>query len=187
MHQPGYNLGDPCAILQFGAFSFLISWRVLQNSLGWGSESWDIFVSATAVLNAMVVFLYWKVFFEDPKSVTTNSQLDVWWREYYTHLIGPVLMWFDALFINCVFQKIKKTIFLLTAMIANYIAWIEFFVRWSNDSPFGQVTNGLLYPFLNDLVLFDRFLFYVINYMVALIFLALFTIFVWFFRKVSLS
>jgi hypothetical protein len=168
-------------------FSLLISWRVLQNSRGRGNNRWDVFVSSSAIINAMVVFLYWKLFFEDPMSVTTNGQLDVWWREYYMHLVGPVLMWIDALFINRVFQKVKKTILWLTGTITTYIAWIEFVVRPLNDSPVGKVTNGLPYPFLNDLFLFDRLSFYVVNFIVAMMFLALFTIIVQVFRRVFVS
>jgi hypothetical protein len=165
-------------------FSLLISWRVLQNSLGQGNNRWDVFVSSSAIVNAMVVFLYWKLFLKDPMSVTTNGQLDVWWREYYMHLIGPVLMWIDALFINRVFQKLKKTILWLTTMITTYIVWIEFVVRPLNDSPVGKVTNGLPYPFLNDLFLFDRLLFYAVNFIVAMIFLALFSTIARIFRSV---
>jgi hypothetical protein len=168
-------------------FSLLISWRVLQNSRGRGNNRWDVFVSSSAIINAMVVFLYWKLFFEDPMSVTTNGQLDVWWREYYMHLVGPVLMWIDALFINRVFQKVKKTILWLTATITTYIVWIEFVVRPLNDSPVGKVTNGLPYPFLNDLFLFDRLSFYVVNFIVAMMFLALFTIIAQVFRRVFVS
>ena len=168
-------------------FSLLISWRVLQNSRGRGNNRWDVFVSSSAIINAMVVFLYWKLFFEDPMSVTTNGQLDVWWREYYMHLVGPVLMWIDALFINRVFQKVKKTILWLTGTITTYIVWIEFVVRPLNDSPVGKVTNGLPYPFLNDLFLFDRLSFYVVNFIVAMMFLALFTIIAQVFRRVFVS
>lgn len=168
-------------------FSLLISWRVLQNSRGRGNNRWDVFVSSSAIINAMVVFLYWKLFFEDPMSVTTNGQLDVWWREYYIHLVGPVLMWIDALFINRVFQKVKKTILWLTGTITTYIVWIEFVVRPLNDSPVGKVTNGLPYPFLNDLFLFDRLSFYVVNFIVAMMFLALFTIIAQVFRRVFVS
>ena len=168
-------------------FSLVISWRVLQNSRGRGNNRWDVFVSSSAIINAMVVFLYWKLFFEDPMSVTTNGQLDVWWREYYMHLVGPVLMWIDALFINRVFQKVKKTILWLTGTITTYIVWIEFVVRPLNDSPVGKVTNGLPYPFLNDLFLFDRLSFYVVNFIVAMMFLALFTIIAQVFRRVFVS
>lgn len=168
-------------------FSLLISWRVLQNSRGRGNNRWDVFVSSSAIINAMVVFLYWKLFFEDPMSVTTNGQLDVWWREYYMHLVGPVLMWIDALFINRVFQKVKKTILWLMGTITTYIVWIEFVVRPLNDSPVGKVTNGLPYPFLNDLFLFDRLSFYVVNFIVAMMFLALFTIIAQVFRRVFVS
>ena len=168
-------------------FSLLISWRVLQNSRGRGNNRWDVFVSSSAIINAMVVFLYWKLFFENPMSVTTNGQLDVWWREYYMHLVGPVLMWIDALFINRVFQKVKKTILWLTGTITTYIVWIEFVVRPLNDSPVGKATNGLPYPFLNHLFLFDRLSFYVVNFIVAMMFLALFTIIAQVFRRVFVS
>tara|TARA_B110000090_G_C13359586_1_gene437925 strand:+ start:693 stop:1043 length:351 start_codon:yes stop_codon:yes gene_type:complete len=72
--------------------SLLVAWCVWPNSRTRTPKSWDAFVSATAVVNAMVLSLYWKLFFEDPNSVTEIGELGVWWREYYLHLIGPLLM-----------------------------------------------------------------------------------------------
>ena len=84
--------------------SLLVAWCVWQNLRTRTPKSWDAFVSATAVVNAMVVFLYWKLFFEDPNSVTEIGEIGILWLEYYLYLIVPLLMWIDALFFNRVFQ-----------------------------------------------------------------------------------
>ena len=181
--------GGPLRYLTvWGLFmSLAVSWRVLQNTRGHVDIRWDPFVSTTAIINAMVVFLYWTLFFENPTSVTSTGQLDVWWREYYMHLLGPVLMWIDAVFINRVFQSLRKTIFLLTFLIVLYVSWIETFVHWLNISPVGKISNGLPYPFLNDLSAFDRTIFYSSNFIVSILFLGVFTAIAWLFRKVFLN
>jgi hypothetical protein len=51
-----------------------------------------------AVLNAMVVFLYWRLYFED-SSLVNGGNPPVWHQEYYLHLAGPILQWIDAVFI----------------------------------------------------------------------------------------
>jgi hypothetical protein len=165
--------------------SLLVAWRVWQNSRTRTPKSWDAFVSATAVVNAMVVFLYWKLFFEDPNSVTETGEMGVWWREYYLHLIGPLLMWLDALFFNWVFQQIKIAALWLSGLVVSYILWMELIVSPMNDSPIGDVTNGFPYPFLNDLELSGRALFYVSNFVVAFVFLLGFAALAWAVRKLS--
>ena len=60
--------------------------------------------SVAAVVNVMVVFLYWRLFFEDPALVNGNGDI-VWHQQYYLHGLGPALQIFDALFIARVFGR----------------------------------------------------------------------------------
>ena len=142
------------------------------RSFGWGVRRYDGFIGATIVLNILVVFLYWKLYFEDPALVNDDGPL-VWWKEYYLHLGLQILMWLDAFLIFGAYQKIRPTILWLLGFIAAYVILLEVIVHPLSSSPIGSVTNGLPYPFLNDMVLNERFLFYGTTVLTAFIFLGL--------------
>jgi len=57
--------------------SVLTAWQLLAISRGKADDRWDGFVSMTAVVNAMVVFLYWRLFLSDPASVGHMIQAGV--------------------------------------------------------------------------------------------------------------
>lgn len=154
--------------------SIFVAYRMLLISLGKSDKRFDPIVSATVVVNAMVVFLYWRLYFDDPASVTRNGELGAWWREFYMHGFGPLLMWIDALFINRAFRRFWPAAVALLTTVAGYLTWTEIFVRPLNDSPVGSVTTGLPYPFLNNLVFADRAVFYATNLVVALVLLVVF-------------
>lgn len=165
------------------ALAFISGIHALRLGFGRSQEKWDAFISAAAVVNAMVVFLYWKLYFDDPASVTRNGELGVWWREYYLHLLGPVLLWIDALFINRVFQRLLAALGWLAGLIIGYLVWVELLVGPLNDSPVGTVTSGMPYPFMNNMELSQRAVFYASNLVVAVIFLAGFAALAWLIRR----
>ena len=72
--------------------SYLL-YRSKRNNL---PEAYHAFVSAVAVLNAMVVFLYWRLYFIDPSLVNSSDSI-IWFQEYYLHAVGPLLLILDAL------------------------------------------------------------------------------------------
>ena len=117
------------------------------------------FVSAIAVLNVMVVFLYWKLYFIDPKLVNYSGSI-VWFQEYYLHIIGPLLLILDALFFNNSFTQVKKGVPTIMGICLLYIFWTEVLTGPLNATPEGSVTNGLPYPFLNDMEFAERVSFY---------------------------
>lgn len=119
----------------------------------------DTLPSLAAVLNVMVVYLYWSLYFEDPNLVRGGDPI-VWWKEYYLHLVGPVLQWIDVLFIRRGFRRPMRTLLALLAVVAAYVAWAELLVAPLNDSPAGTVTAGLPYPFLNDMTEAARLRYY---------------------------
>ena len=131
-------------------------------------KRWDSLVSATAVLNMVVVVLYWKLHFEDPTNIYPDGPLN-WHLEYYLHAIGPILMWFDAFFIFRAFRKLFPTLWIMLAIFFSYIAWIELLVSRFNTSPAGTSTNGLPYPFLNDMTESARSVFYAGTLITALV------------------
>ncbi|MDA8647603.1 androgen-induced gene 1 family protein [Rhodobacteraceae bacterium] len=89
-------------------------------------ESYLPFVSATAVLNAMVVFLYWKLYFIDPSLVNYSGSI-VWFQECYLHILGPALIILDALLFNNSFTELKKGVLTILAICLLYILWSESF------------------------------------------------------------
>ena len=175
------NPGGPLRYLTIWALfcSAFVALRLLLLSLGKSDQRWDGFVGMTAVLNAMVVFLYWKLFFADPKSVTSDGELGVWWLEFYLHLVGPALQWIDALVFHKAFRKFRASLVWLVGIIIAYVAWAELFVGPMNAKPIGSVTTGLPYPFLNNLTFDDRMVFYIGNVVVSFVFLCGFFAICW--------
>jgi hypothetical protein len=135
--------------------SYLL-YRSKRNNL---PETYRAFVSAVAVLNAMVVFLYWKLYFIDPSLVNYSGSI-VWFQEYYLHALGPLLIIFDALFFNRSFLQIRNGALTIVGMCLLYVLWTEALTAPLNSIPKGSVTSGLPYPFLNNMVFTERLNFY---------------------------
>ncbi|MEO0342734.1 MAG: hypothetical protein AAF198_04790 [Pseudomonadota bacterium] len=139
--------------------SFAVSLLMLGRSFGWVERRFDGFVSMVIVLNILVVFLYWRLYFEDPALVNASGAI-VWWKEYYLHLGCQILMWIDAFFIFGAWRKIWSGLIWLVGIIIGYSTLIEVWVQPRNTFPSGTVTDGLPYPFLNDMVFVERITFY---------------------------
>lgn len=180
-----WDPGGPFRYLTIWALvlSLFVAARVLMISYNRSNRRFDALVSATAVVNAMVVFLYWRLYFADPTSVTNDGELGAFWLEIYMHGLGPLLMWIDAIFINRVFRRIWSGALVLIGIVLAYVAWAELFVQRFNDSPVGSVTTGLPYPFLNNLEFAGRSVFYGTNVVVALILLFAFGAVAWVVRR----
>ena len=176
-----------------GPFRFLTIWalflstfaasRMLAFSLGRTRRRLDGFVGAVAVINAMVVYLYWKLYFADPTSVTANGELGAWWREYYKHGMGPVLQWIDVLFIHKSVRRPAISAGWLMGIIALYVSWVELVIAPLATEPVGSVLDGLPYRFLNNLELPARAEFYVMNFVMALVLLLVFWTAAWAIRR----
>ncbi len=182
----GYDgFGGPFRYLTVWALfaAFFSASRMIALDEGRTTRRWDGFVGMTSVLTAMVVILYWRLYFADPTSVTKDGQLGQWWLEYYLHLIGPLLQWIDALFLHRSFRRIGASALWLLGLISAYVAWAELVVGPLNQTPIGSVTSGLPYRFLNNLEWPDRATFYVTNVVVALILLLVFAAVAWAIRR----
>ena len=179
------GFGGPFRYLTVWALflSFFCASRMIALEEGRSTRRWEPLVSATAVVNLMVVFLYWRLYFADPGSVTRDGQLGEWWLELYMHGLGPLLQWIDALFIHRAFRRFVPSLAVLGSIIALYVGWSELVVGPMNDSPIGTVTSGLPYPFLNNLTFDGRAVFYGSNFAVALVVLAIFFALGWAIRR----
>ena len=59
----------------------------------------------------------------------------------------------------------------MLAVFVSYIAWVEVLVRPLNSFPEGKAANGLPYPFLNDMVMDERLVFYATTIGTAVVFM----------------
>ncbi|HBN30019.1 MAG: hypothetical protein QNL16_07110 [Rhodobacterales bacterium] len=150
--------------------NLVVSWMMLRLVLGKSTKTYNPLVSATVVLGAIVVFMYWKLWFINPALVNSNGPI-VWYQEYYLHALGPFLMMVDAFFILGVFRNIVRTLVTMLAVFVSYIAWVEVLVRPLNSFPEGKAANGLPYPFLNDMVMDERLVFYATTIGTAVVFM----------------
>lgn len=177
--------GGPFRYLTIWALllSFFAASRMLARTEHRITRKHEVTAMCAAVLNGMVALMYWRLFFIDPTLVNPNGPI-VWWREYYLHALGPALQIADALFVGRVFDWVWRAILPLFAIVAAYIAWSELFVQRFNTRPAGDVTSGLPYPFLNNLELTERAMFYGTNFAVALGMLFGFAALGWLVRRV---
>jgi len=159
--------------------SFFVASRNLAYSEHRSDRVWVVTVMVTAVLNAMVVALYWRLFLNDPSSVTAGDGPPPWHQQYYLHGIGPLLQWVDALFILGAFHRPWRAILPLVGVVAGYVVWVELVVSRFADTPTGSVTSGLPYLFLNSLELAGRAQFYATATVQALVVLGIFSAMGW--------
>lgn len=168
--------GGPFRFLTIWALfmSFFAASRMMALVEGRSENRWDGFVCATAVINAMVVFLYWRLYFADPTSVTPDGELGQFYLEMYLHGLGPALQISDTIFVHRSYRKLRAPLMWLFGVIGAYVLWCELLVQRFNDIPMGEVTSGLPYRFLNNLPLDGRAVFYGTNFVVAIVLLLVF-------------
>lgn len=143
-----------------GPFRFLTTWaqllsffaasRMLALSERRSTHDWPILVAVAAVVNGMVVILFWALWLDDPTKVRAGTPLP-WHVTYYIHAIGPALLWFDALAVYGGLRRFWWSLAALVGTLLAYLIWVEVFVGPLNEVPYGAVTSGLPYPVLNDL------------------------------------
>ncbi|MEM0948345.1 MAG: hypothetical protein AAGK37_13120 [Pseudomonadota bacterium] len=176
--------GGPFRYLTIWALmlSFFSASRMLALTERRSTRDWPELVAVTAVLNALVVLVYWRLWFEDPALVNSGGPLP-WWLDYYLHGLGPLLQWIDALFIRGGFRRPLRAVPWLLGLTLLYVTWAEAFVGRFNDTPVGLVTDGLPYPFLNSMEFAERLMFYATTGATGLGFLALFSAVAWALRR----
>jgi hypothetical protein len=176
-----------------GPFRFLTVWalfcsffafsRMMAIEEGRSEKRWDGFVCMTAVINTMVVFLYWRLYFADPNSVTSDGELGAWHLEMYLHAFGPLIQVIDTIFVHRSYRRLIAALAWLVGVIGAYVLWAELVIQPMNSTPSGSVTSGLPYPFLNSLEFSDRVGFYVTNLVVGVVVLLIYAGIAWGFRR----
>ncbi len=152
--------------------NMIIAAQMLRLSLGRSVVRLDAIVGLVIVMNLVVVVQYWRLIYIDPTLVQSNGPLP-WYREYYLHALGPLLMWIDAFLILGAFRRVQGTCFCALFIGLLYPLWIELIIQPMNTLPAGTVTNGLPYPFLNDLTLGGRMMFYSISMAANFVFITI--------------
>jgi len=177
--------GGPFRYLTFWALllSFAAASRMLAITEGRSHRDWSALVAVTATVNALVVLVYWRLWFTDPNLVNSGAP-GPWYDEYYLHLAGPLLQWIDAVFLFGAFRRVLPALGLFLVAVLAYVFWAEFFVGPFNMHPAGSVTSGLPYPFLNNMQPDERIGFYVTTAVTGLVFLAVLWIASWAARRV---
>jgi hypothetical protein len=153
-------------------FRFLTHWglslAMVMHFLNWRSRKQGIpdqrfaLMAMVAVLNILVVFLYWRLFFIDP-ALINGDKIPIWHQEYYLHLLGPAILIIDAIWLYRAFHAFSRGAIATTLLCLVYILWIELLVEPLNSEPIGTVSAGLPYPFLNDMVMAERLNFYAVT------------------------
>lgn len=107
------------------------------------------FVIATFCLNAVVMILYWKLYFKDPDLLYAGRTPMPWYRDDYVHLLCPLTQMFDALVLKQAFSnRLFKGMVYYLCISFSYSVCSEFLF-------------ALPYPFMWDLDLGQRIAFYV--------------------------
>lgn len=138
----------------------VVAFLMLQVARGKSDKTLNTLNSSAVVLNGFVVFMYWSLFFKDPSLVNGDNE-PKWYLEYYLHGIGPFLQMFDAFFlIGGAFARTRSILSTISLIVICYILWVEVLVGPLNDTPVGTHSQGLPYPFMNDMTQPDRMAFY---------------------------
>ncbi|MEC8461330.1 MAG: hypothetical protein VXY77_03920 [Pseudomonadota bacterium] len=137
------------------AHAYLALTRLQQKHSGFLAT-----LSAVSTLNVMVVYLYWRLYFTNPALVSDGTSHPI--REYYLHLLGPILIVIEAIFISKTFQTrlwLKSTMIIMSICVL-YVLWLELYL-----GPMGRFP----YPFLRNMDVNQRLIFYTFAIMVAVI------------------
>ena len=73
-------------------------------------------------------------------------------------------------FINNSFKQIWRGLAVILGICVLYILWSELVTGPLNRTPEGRVTQGLPYPFLNDMTIKERIIFYATTMVTGLVF-----------------
>ena len=141
-------------IVAFDAIIFEVTRKVkLFNSI----------ISATIAMNIVVIALYWGMRSVDETLLDVNTEkwtLLQWIWDSYLHWGMALIVLIEAIIFNSIYDKLIRAYTVLIVIFLGYIFWIETFVSQYNTDPCGSINCGFPYPFLNDLNISERTIFY---------------------------
>jgi hypothetical protein len=153
-------------------FRFLTHWglslAMVMHFINWRSRRQGLpdqrptLMAMVAILNILVVFLYWRLYFIDP-ALVNGDKTPIWHQEYYLHLLGPAILVIDAIWFYRAFAAFWRGAIATILLCSVYVLWIELLVQPLNSEPIGTISAGFPYPFLNDMVMAERLNFYAVT------------------------
>lgn len=154
----------------FHEMRFLTIWAltfatIVHGYIGWQRInhrpiSYKSIIQSAAIMNILVVFLYWRLYLINPSLVNGNKTPSML-TEYYLHSTGPLLMVIEALFLSKAFINFGKDLISTLTTNGLYIVWAELVLRPLQKLP---------YPFLAKMYGKDLRLFYIQVIAIALFF-----------------
>ena len=166
-------------------FKFFTLWSFIANfvvcsvlfleMVGFRIKVYDSFAAIATMMGIFTVILYWGLFFIDPNMVNYTDQRLNFFREYYLHLLGPILLIVEAFLFTKAFKNFLGITIWAAVINFGYFSWIELIVAQLNDLPRGNITNGLPYPFMNDMILTERLILMTLCFIFGILFIWLFT------------
>ena len=166
-------------------FKFFTLWSLIANffvcsvlflgMIGSPIRIYDSFVAIATMMGIFTVILYWGLFFIDPNLVNYTDQRLNFFREYYLHLLGPLLLIVEGFLFTRAFKNFLNITICAAVINFGYFSWIELIVAQLNNLPRGKITNGLPYPFMNDMILTERLILMTLCFIFGILFIWLFT------------
>ena len=172
-------------------FKFFTLWSFLANffvfsilflrMIGFRIKIPDPLVAISTMMGIFTIILYWGLFFIDPNLVNYTDQCNYTvqrlnlFREYYLHLIGPLLLILEGFLFTRAFKNFLNITLCAAVINFGYFSWIELVVARFNECPKGTITNGLPYPFMNEMVISERLIFMTSCFIFGILFIWLFT------------
>tara|TARA_Y100000588_G_scaffold370857_1_gene441520 strand:+ start:220 stop:888 length:669 start_codon:yes stop_codon:yes gene_type:complete len=123
----------------------------------------NFLVGATMVMNIVVLVLWWGLQLVDPTLLAADTEgwsTFYWIWEIYIHGGMAVLLFIEGVVFNKSFSSKIRPYAVIVGLFLAYIVWIELAVSRYNILPCGSVNCGFPYPFLNDLDITQRIIFY---------------------------
>jgi hypothetical protein len=133
------------------------------------------FIAISSMMGLFTIILYWGLFFIDPNLVNYAGERLDFFREIYLHLVGPALLFFDALIFKKAFSNFSRILPFAFVINFGYFTWLETLVEPNSDFPVGKITSGLPYPFMNDMLLEHRLIFMVVCFLSGALFIWILT------------
>lgn len=171
----GLYIGASSGVLEKwgGGLIYLTNWVLTLNLLVALDSSFfatrkknrplQIIYPAALAMNFVIIALYWGMRILDQSLLDVNTEnwtFREWAWDFYLHWGMTIFILVELVFFTNIIKNFIKTYAALLLIFFGYIFWIEAFISKFNNSPCGKLTCGFPYPFLNDLDVKGRIIFY---------------------------
>ncbi|MBL42488.1 MAG: hypothetical protein CMM49_07510 [Rhodospirillaceae bacterium] len=182
-----------------GGLRYLTNWVLILNLLvavnavmneHLERTPFNFIIPATLSMNFVVIALYWGLRIIDKSYLDVNTEdwsTFEWLWDFYLHWGMSILLLIELFFFNKSSSKTISSYFTLMVIFFSYIFWIELIIMPNNDEPCGNYTCGFPYPFLNEMELSDRNIFYFGVWVLGTVSFVLARVILWASKKVIMK